>query len=215
MHAADATQAVAHELGLRRELRATVDVLELASPARSEVRAVGLDARRRSLDDRFDRSAQDAPADLGDADGETVSRRRVRHEQDLAGHVREAEPAVDELLDPRLDEVAGRESGDQPIPCFAASLAFFLSCFSLIERLGFFFSFELRSPLGIVFLLAVGRDGQKTTTNRRSQDRSPVQSAADSGRAPCANDYQTSWIAWVTLNVLPGGSGQNVGAGSR
>src|SRR5258708_2651179 len=41
------------------------------------------------------------------------------------------------------------------MPCFAASLAFFFSCFSLIERLGFFFSFDVRSPLGIVDLLVV------------------------------------------------------------
>src|SRR5260221_44033 len=41
------------------------------------------------------------------------------------------------------------------MPCFIASLAFFLSCFSLIERLGFFFSLDVRSPLGIVDLLVV------------------------------------------------------------
>jgi hypothetical protein len=154
-------------------LRFLAEVLELATAADPEMRAGGIPARRRRLEDLLDRRSTDAALARADPETRSVARRCEGNEDRLgdslvaewvvagrvvaAGDVREPAATEHELLDPRLDDRAFVEialpARDYPCPCFAASFAFFLSCRSLIERLAFFFSFEARSPFGIVVLL--------------------------------------------------------------
>jgi hypothetical protein len=103
---ADAPEAVADDLGLGRELRLVVELLEVAAAAAPEVRAGRLDARGRGREDFDERGEEGLAARPLDADAEAVARRGEPDEDGLPVGVREPDPARQDALDRHLQRRA-------------------------------------------------------------------------------------------------------------
>lgn len=81
--AADARKGVEHAPALEGKLLLVVHVPEIAAAALAEIRAVGADAVRRGLFNRFDDAVRRAPADVDDADAARLARNGARNKDDL------------------------------------------------------------------------------------------------------------------------------------